>query len=161
MNVLRIYSNERRRTIPFFRYLLQSPYEGVFREYNRANEEKFHHSFALFGGMRVRFPSQKAAADSTSAAAIVIPLHKAPSATKRTFSLNRVQKGTCPSYAEARKGARKCTETLPRGKERLIVFLLRLLIIADNRALAADDAPMRKRCGREPLARPESPRTTV
>ena len=38
------------------------------------------------------------------------------------FSLNRVQSGTCPSYAEARKGARKCTETLPRGKERLIVF---------------------------------------
>ena len=156
MNVLRIYSNERRRTIPFFRYLRQSPYEGVFRE--DTVQTKRSSITASLSSEECEFGSRpkKAAADSTSAAAIVIPLHKAPSATKRTFSLNRVQSGTCPSYAEARKGARKCTETLPRGKERLIVFDR----LADNRALATDDAPIRKNCGVSHRS-PRISRTTV
>ena len=99
-----------------------SPYEGVFRE--DTVQTKRSSITASLSSEKCEFGSRpkKAAADSTSAAAIVIPLRKAPAATKRTFSLNRVQSGTCPSYAEARKGARKCTETLPRGKERLIVF---------------------------------------
>ena len=113
MNVLRIYSNERRRTIPFFRYLRQSPYEGVFRE--DTVQTKRSSITASLSSEECEFGSRpkKAAADSTSAAAIVIPLHKAPSATKRTFSLNRVQSRACASFAEARKLRMKFTGFCP------------------------------------------------
>ena len=85
------------------------PYEGVFRE--DTVQTKGSSITASLSSEECEFGSrpQKAAADSTSAAAIVIP---PPQSTVRNKA----------NHAEARKGARKCTETLPRGKERLIVF---------------------------------------
>lgn len=61
------------------------PYEGVFREDTVQTERSS--ITASLSSEECEFGSRpkKAAADSTSAAAIVIPLRKAPSATRRTM----------------------------------------------------------------------------